>query len=82
MSLSSIPAIVFLRFPAGFRPLVDLRNGLNSSKYRGLPVGMCPNDFRIEHIRSNRTFDVFTETISAGYFWAIDWHCSSGDGNL
>lgn len=82
MSLSSMPAIVFRRFPDAFRGRNDRRAAWFSSRYRTLPIGTCPNDFRIEHIRSNRTLDVFTGTNSAGYFNAIDLHCSSGDGSL
>lgn len=82
MSLSSMPAMVFRRFPDAFRGRNDRRVAWNSSRYRILPIGMWPNDLRIEHIRSNRTLDVFTGTISAGYFCAINLHCSSGDGSL
>lgn len=68
MSLSSTPAMVFRRFPDVLRGRNDRRVAWNSSRYRTFPIGTCPSDFRIEHIRSNRTFDVFTRTISAGYF--------------
>lgn len=76
-----MPAMVFRRLPDALRGRSDRRVARNSSRYRTLPIGTWPNDFRIEHMRSKRTFDVFTRTTSAGYFRAIIWHCSSGDGS-
>lgn len=81
MSLSSVPAIVFRRLPEAFLPRPDRLTACGSSTYRVLPIGIWPNDFRIEHIRSKRTFDVFTDTMTAGYFWASAFCCSSGDGS-